>query len=59
MLLILGALALGLLVGVFLASRPPTDLRRPGSYSGAKGLPRYTVRRNPGDQGGVPAARPR
>jgi hypothetical protein len=56
MLLILGALALGLLVCAFLASRPSTALRRPGSYSGAKGLPRYTVRRNPGNPSGVSSA---
>jgi hypothetical protein len=56
MLLILGALALGLLVGAFLASKPSTALRRPGSHFGAKGLPRYTVRRNPDSPSGVSSA---
>jgi hypothetical protein len=56
---ILGALALGLLVAAILALSPSTAPRRLGSHSGAKGLPRYTVRRNSSDQSGVSAAAPR
>nr|MEA2799801.1 hypothetical protein [Phenylobacterium sp.] len=59
MLWILGALALGLLVAAILALWPSTAPRRLAAHSGAKGLPRYTVRRNSGDQSGVSAAAPR